>query len=68
MCVVLFLVLFALLCLWCHHHRIKSEGYRDPIYLDRGKLWTNYYPRSGGSIYGPYSNVFSGVVWYKAGA
>lgn len=48
----------------------KTEGYRDPIYLNRQKLAYDWYPRANGSIYGypiKYGgswNLFSGFPYY----
>ncbi len=45
------------------------EGYRDPIWMDKSKMWNDQYMRSNGSIYGsscpwlPY-NMFSGYTVY----
>jgi hypothetical protein len=40
------------------------EGYKDPIFPNRRKMYSDYYPRSNGSIYGnciqPYT-MFSGL-------
>lgn len=42
----------------------KREGYRDPIYLNYKKLYLDDYPRANGTIYGPYSNMFTGYPFY----
>lgn len=51
--------------------RKKSvEGYRDPIWMDKSKLYNDYYTRSNGSIYGNacawngYWDMFSGFPVY----
>lgn len=41
-----------------------KEGYRDPIYLNRHKLYNEWYPSANGSIYGPCSHLFSGFAYY----
>lgn len=54
----------------CSTKETSREGYRDPIYLNRKKYTSDYYPRSNGSIYGfPYGdggswNIFSGFPMY----
>lgn len=40
------------------------EGYRDPIYISREKLYLDWYPRANYSIYGPCSSIFSGHPYY----
>lgn len=42
------------------------EPYRDPIYLNRYKLYHDWYPRTNGSIYGMCSNIFSGYPYYDS--
>lgn len=39
------------------------EHYRDPIWMNKKKMYNDYYPRSNGSIYGNYYqpwDMFSG--------
>lgn len=39
------------------------EGYRDPIWMNKKKMYNDWYPRSNGSIYGNYYqpwDMFSG--------
>jgi hypothetical protein len=59
------LILIVLLAI-ASHPGCKNEGYRDPIYINRYKLYNDYYPRANGSIYGPYSNIFSGYAYYPS--
>ena len=44
--------------------RRKREGYRDPIFLNKQLYASNIYPRSNGSIYGPFSTILSGFTFY----
>jgi len=42
----------------------SREHYRDPIYLNKKKMWCDWYARTNGTIYGPQSNLFSGYAYY----
>lgn len=51
--------------IYCFRRSCKLvEGYKDPIYLNRYKMYQDWYPRANGTIYGRYSNVFSGYPQY----
>jgi hypothetical protein len=38
----------------CLKKSTSLEHYRDPIWMNKKKMYNDYYPRSNGSIYGNY--------------
>ena len=40
------------------------ENFREPIFLNKKKMWCDNYPRSNGSIYGEASHLMSGYPYY----
>lgn len=45
----------------------NREGYRDPIWMNKKKMYNDYYPRSHGSIYGNFYqpwDMFSGYPMF----
>ena len=60
--VVVVAIIAFLICV--HRNKKSIEGYRDPIYMNRFKLYHDWYPRTNGTIYGPCSNIFSGYAYY----
>ena len=64
---IIVVVLIALLCVsmifFTKRGGTTVENYRDPIWMNKKKMYDDWYPRSGGSIYGTYYqpwNMFSG--------
>jgi hypothetical protein len=48
-------------------YTISVESYKDPIWMNKKKMYDDYYPRSNGSIYGTYYqpwDMFSGYPSY----
>jgi len=61
---IISVILIAILVAFIVNKTHLVEGYRTPIYLNRDKYMYDYYPRANGSIYGPYSHLFSGYAYY----
>jgi hypothetical protein len=65
---IVVLVVIVLVCkVTCGGNKTK-ENYIDPIWMNKKKMYDDYYPRSNGSIYGTYLqpyDFFSGMVFYS---
>ena len=61
---IIILVILAIIIYRECYKKKSKEGYRDPIYMNRFKLYQDWYPRTNGTIYGPCSNIFSGYAYY----
>ena len=42
----------------------KKEGFRDPLYINTCKMYKDWYPVANGSVYGPYSDIYTGHPFY----
>lgn len=42
----------------------SRENYIDPIWMNKKKIWDDYYPRSNGSIYGNYQQPWDMFTGY----
>jgi hypothetical protein len=65
---IIIAILVAILCalIFCAFMKKGGglvENYRDPIWMNKKKMYDDWYPRAGGSIYGTYYqpwDMFSG--------
>jgi len=64
---LLIILLLVVIFIWIANRKSCShEGYLSPIYLNREKIWSDWYPRSLYTIYGPWSTIETGHSKYKA--
>ncbi len=60
-------VVLVICCVYTVYKNTIEEGYKDPIWMNRTKLYSDQYPRANGSIYGncrqPW-DMFSGFPLY----
>lgn len=72
--ITLLITLIVVIVLYRIYSCNQSEGFRDPLWMNRSKMTSDWYPRSNGSIYGyPYNkggswSIFSGYPYYNAGS
>ncbi len=69
--VIYFVIAISAAIIGCYLYKKYNthEGYKEAIWMDRSKLFYDYYPRSNGSIYGFPGmigswNMFSGYPTY----
>jgi len=66
---VLVLVLAILLCICIQRASCIKENYTDPIWMQPHKLYSDYYPRSNGSLYGTPRegwDIFNEIKYYPS--
>jgi hypothetical protein len=68
MLVITVLIILVIIIIAFMIYRPKTvEGYKDPIWSNRKKMYNDLYPRSNGTIYGTFYqpwNMFSGWPAY----